>query len=375
MNLIIKFQRANQTIAAAVSIVLMLILGTNTLSAQVNFQPGYIVKNSGDTLSGWLDYRVSGVLNQSCSFRLNKDAPITVFKPDELSAYHFDNDKTFVSEKVDGAQQFIEVLFNGCVSVYFLKTALGDDRFFMRKKNAELLEVTYKEERVVENDKVYLKESAQHIIVLKKLMKDQVELFERIDQMGRPNAFNLVPLARAYQKKACPEQADAPTKRGFKLGLAIEGVGGTVNYQDIGFFTDKSYFQPGVLLHLGSARNAGKIFLRTGLLISQLEERRGTKSLLKIPIQVEYLYPGPVFRPRLAAGVSIFKPLYNSITLTAGFNVKVMKSSFLSFNYDFDVKPLTVFFLVPSNQVLGNTFSLGFYQRIAFSGKDVGNGE
>ena len=88
MNLIIKFQRANQTIAAAVSIVLMLILGTNTLSAQVNFQPGYIVKNSGDTLSGWLDYRVSGVLNQSCSFRLNKDAPITVFKPDELSAYH-----------------------------------------------------------------------------------------------------------------------------------------------------------------------------------------------------------------------------------------------------------------------------------------------
>lgn len=335
------------------------------LPAQANFQPGYVVKNSGDTLSGWLDYRVSSLLSQSCSFRLNKESKTTVFKPDELSRYHFENGKTLISEKVNGTSYFLEVLFDGCVEVYFLKTELSDDRFFVKKRDTELLEVTYNEERIVENDQVYLKESTQHIIVLKKLMKDQATLFQRIDQMGRPNAVNLVSLARAYQKKACPEQ-DTPTstKSSLKLGITLEGLGGIVNYQDVDNFVDKNYFESGLILRIGSARDAGKLFLRTGLVLSKLDKPRGPKGVLKIPIQIEYLYPGPVIQPRLAAGVSIYKPLYQSLTLTAGFNVKLIKSSFLSFNYDLDVKPTTAFVLVPSNRILANTFTIGFYQKM-----------
>lgn len=334
------------------------------LPAQVNFQPGYIVKNAGDTLSGWIDYRVASMLSQSCSFRLKKDSEITVFKPDELRSYHFENGKTLITKKVDDMSYFLEALYQGCVEIYFLKTEFSDDRFFAKKADTELFEITYTEERIVEDDKVLLKESRQHIIVLKKLMKDQISLFQRIEQMGQPNAFNLVPLAKAYQKKACPEQEiPSATKRSLKLGVSLEAIGGLVNYQDVDDFADKNYFESGLIVHVGSSRNAGKLFLRTGLLFSKLDKPRGSKGLVKIPIQLEYIYPGAVIQPRLALGVGIFKPLYQSIMVTTGLNVKLKESIFFSFNYDLDIKPLTVLFIAPSNRVLANTLTVGLVKK------------
>lgn len=336
------------------------------LTAQVNFQPGYIVKNAGDTLSGWIDYRVASMLSQSCSFRLKKDSETMVFKPDELRSYHFDNGKTLISEKVDGTSYFLEALYQGCVEIYFLKTELSDDRFFAKKADTELFEITYTEERVIEDGKILLKESRQHILVLKKLMQDQMSLFQRIEQMGRPNAFNLVPLAKAYQKKACPEQEiSSSTKRSLKLGIALEAIGGLVNYQDTqDDFDDKNYFESGLIVHVGSSRNAGKLFLRTGLLFSKLDKYEGPKVLVKIPLQLEYMYPGAVVQPRLALGLGFFKPLYQSIMVTTGVNVKLKKSTFFTFNYDLDMKPLTVLFIVPSNRILANTLTVGLVKKL-----------
>jgi hypothetical protein len=336
------------------------------LTAQANFQPGYIVKNAGDTLSGWIDYRVASMLSQSCSFRLKKDSETMVFKPDELRSYHFDNGKTLITEKIDGTSYFLEALYQGCVEIYFLKTELGDDRFFAKKADSELFEITYTDERVIEDGKILLKESRQHILVLKKLMQDQMSLFQRIEQMGRPNAFNLVPLAKAYQKKACPEQEiPSANKKSLKLSVALEAIGGLVNYQDTqDDFDDKNYFESGLIVHVGSSRNAGKLFLRTGLLFSKLDKYDGPKVLVKIPVQLEYMYPGAVVQPRLALGLGFFKPLYQSIMVTTGVNVKLKKSTFFTFNYDLDMKPLTVLFIVPSNRILANTLTVGLVKKL-----------
>jgi hypothetical protein len=196
------------------------------------------------------------------------------------------------------------------------------------------------------------------------MVKDQPSLFERIDQMGSPNAPNLVYLAVAYQKKACPGQVNAKTiKNGIKLSLALEAVGGIVNYVSEENIIDKNYPQFGVLAHLGNARDAGKIFLRTGFLWSTIDQPRDSKGVLKVPIQLEYVYPSTNIKPHLAAGISLYKPFYQTISLNTGVNIKAWTSSFITLNYDLDIKPLSVFFLIPSQQILGHTFAIGYYYK------------
>jgi hypothetical protein len=117
-------------------------------------------------------------------------------------------------------------------------------------------------------------------------------------------------------------------------------------------------------VHVGSSRNAGKLFLRTGLLFSKLDKYEGPKVLVKIPLQLEYMYPGAVIQPRLALGLGFFKPLYQSIMVTTGLNVKLKKSTFFTFNYDLDMKPLTVLFIVPSNRILANTLTVGLVKKL-----------
>ena len=85
--------------------------------------------------------------------------------------------------------------------------------------------------------------------------------------------------------------------------------------------------------------------------------------MLKILIQVEYVYPSSIVKPHLAAGISLYKPLYQTISLNAGINIKLMKSSFLSLNYDLDIKPISTFFLIPSQQILGHTFAIGYHYK------------
>lgn len=341
--------------------ILFFLFCANELPAQVNYQPGYIVRSAGDTLHGWIDYRTSGIMSEVCTFRESKTAQSTGYKPSELRSFQLERGKAFVSEKVKATPYFLEVLYNGCLEVYALKTTLGEMRYFARKKDTELSEITYQTERIVENDQVSLKESAQHVIALKRMVKDQPSLFERIDQMGSPNAPNLVLLAMAYQKKACPDQVNSKSvKNGIKLSLALEVVGGIVNYVSEENIIDKNYPQFGVVAHLGNARDAGKIFLRTGFLFSNLDQPSGTKGALKIPIQVEYVYPSEKIKPHLALGISIYKPLYQTISLNTGINVKLAKSSFVALNYDLDIKPLSTFFLIPSQQILGHTFAIGY---------------
>lgn len=178
---------------------LFLLLGTIVLMAQANFRPGYIVKTSGDTLAGLLDYRGTTTLSQICSFKSSTDAEVVVYKPEDLRGYQFDNGKTLTSKKIDSTQYFLEQLFNGCVQFYLLKTELSDERYFVSKDDAALIELIYTEEKLIRNDQIYFNQSGQHIITLKNIMKDQHGVYPQIEQMDRPEALNLVLLAKAYQ--------------------------------------------------------------------------------------------------------------------------------------------------------------------------------
>lgn len=336
-------------------------LANRMLSAQANFRPGFIVKNSGDTVSGLLDYRVAGVLSQTCSFRPNEDAEITVYNPNELNSYQFDNGKTLISKEIGDKRYFLEQLYKGCVEVYFLKVPGKDDQYFVNKPGSELVELTYSEERIIQKGLVYLKKSNDHVVALKYLMSDQRSLYPSIEQLGKPDASNLILLAKAYQKKACANQVVG--KRNKSLSAALEASLGWANYLDSDFALGKNYIQAGGLIHIGSARNAGRALLRSGLLLSVLETTRGSKVVLKIPIQIEYAYTGKSLSPRVAAGVNIYAPFYQSVALTAGFNVKLKTSSFLSFNYDIDFQPDPSIAIIPS-KILANTLSIGFYKNL-----------
>lgn len=100
-----------------------------------------------------------------------------------------------------------------------------------------------------------------------------------------------------------------------------------------------------------------KLFFRSGILFSAFEADK-SKTLLKIPVQVEYVYPKGVVKPKIALGINVYKPLYQSVALMGGINIKVRKSVYCSINYDIDFNPNDKFPLAPKT-ILSQSVSAG----------------
>src|SRR3569832_1724844 len=66
----------------------LLIVLPSVLFAQTNYQPGYVVKNNGDTLKGYINYREWDRSPISVEFRINKtDKNVSEFDAQSIKAF------------------------------------------------------------------------------------------------------------------------------------------------------------------------------------------------------------------------------------------------------------------------------------------------
>jgi hypothetical protein len=88
--------------------------------SQGDFRKGYIIKNNGDSLSGFVDYRVGAKSFTTAYYRASKKDATTKFTPEQIRAYGFRGDKRFESAKIPGKQAkvFAETLVKGELSLY-----------------------------------------------------------------------------------------------------------------------------------------------------------------------------------------------------------------------------------------------------------------
>ena len=75
---------------------MILLLMSLSVSAQ-DYRPGYVIKNSHDSISGFVAYRSDSKNLLECLFRQTKNGETIKYGPEQLRAYGFYGDKKFIS--------------------------------------------------------------------------------------------------------------------------------------------------------------------------------------------------------------------------------------------------------------------------------------
>lgn len=118
---------------------------------QSDFRSGFIISLENDSIQGELDYRSNSKNYESCIFK--KDGQTTVYGPNEIKGFRFNNDKFFSSQIVNDA--FVEVLVLGEISLYRLK-----EKFYI-EKDTSLFELQSIIAKVEKDGKVGYEETSK----------------------------------------------------------------------------------------------------------------------------------------------------------------------------------------------------------------------
>lgn len=362
----------------------------SSLEAQTDFRQGYVININSDTLKGVIDYRGDLLMSEICRFKINFTENEIKYTPNDIIEYRFNDSKYFISREIEGKKVFLEFLIKGKVNIYYLRDDTGD-HYFLEKDSSGLVEIPYEESIQSVDNKTYLYESKKHIGLLKYYMQDVPSFQSSIEKMGKPDHRSLVKIAENYHNKVCKDASciiyekkapvlkisfeiaggvcsgldydtRKPINKKYFQGETSAGVYSGFEYSTIGV-VNNSYFQTGIITHLCLFRSNENFYLRTGILYSSVEaynrlERQYTyedtkleyteitkssdpfrMSLYKIPIQLEYVYPSGIIRPRLVYGINIYRPLTAGATtfsIIGGLNIKLNKSFYLTANYDFE---------------------------------------
>ena len=322
------------------------LISTGILRAQTDFKPGYIIKNTGDTIFGEIDYRGDILMGTICKFK-NSDNSIVEYSPSDILGYRFIDSKYYVSKEVDSKKVFLEYLIKGKISIYYIRDKNGE-HYYLDKEDVNLTEIPYEEGIKYKNDKQYYYSSTKHFGVLNYYMQDAPGIKKKIQKIRTPQNHNLIKLAEDYNDIVCDgEKCIIYEKKQPLLKINPEIIGGVINFKNL---KGKYFINSGVIINLWLPRFNEKIYLRTGLLYSNIESDNGTQSIFKIPLQIEYVYPESVIRPKLSIGFNLFNPFYQSVGLMGGLNIRLHKVAYLSINCDIDFTPSEKFAFIPDSR-------------------------
>lgn len=183
--------------------------------SQENYVPGYIIKNSSDTLHGFIDYRDWIVNPREVNFKVNYGDTPSTFRPTDILEFGVQNEvyeggiiNTEVSDikpdklsqdpaltiKVDTA--FLKALVKGEKSLYSYENAEQKVNFYIKKGSSfELL--IFKRYTVSKYDKLLINEDKRYLGQLNLYLKDCSSISSRLENTSYIQK-NLVSLFRHY---------------------------------------------------------------------------------------------------------------------------------------------------------------------------------
>lgn len=297
-------------------ILLILLFSVEIAYAQTDFRPGYIIKASGDTIHGAIDYRGDLIMSSTCRFK-NAHNQVEEYSPADIIAYRFIDSKFYVSKIVNNKKVFLEYLIKGKVNVFYMRDDHGD-HYYLSKEDEVLVEIPYEESiRYVNNTQVLYK-SSNHIGLLNYFMQDAPELKSRIDRMKEPGHHNLIKIAEEYHYAVCDdEQCIIYEKHQPLLKVNLEIIAGVVNFYDKSLdLKDKAYFKTGMIAHFWMPRTNEKIFMKVGILYSRLEKLEGEEyNYVRIPLHIGYMAP-TTYKVRPSFSFGVLSPSYSGGLMT-----------------------------------------------------------
>ncbi len=329
-----------------------LLISRLVLNAQTDFRPGYIIKNSSDTIYGEIDYRGDLLMSSICKFK--SENVIKEYSPYDITAFRFIDSKYYLSKEVNGTNVFLEYLIKGKVSIYYMRNDKGD-HYYLDKENVRLTEIPYEEGIKYVDDKQVFFETTKHIGLLNYYMQDAPEIQSRIQNVKKPEHKNLIKLAEYYHNAVCEgEKCIIYEKKQPFLKVNLEAVAGVVNFENVEDLNDKYYFQSGVIAHFWMPRTNEKIYFKTGFLYSQVEQYGESKNYIKIPIHIGFLAPNS-YRIRPSFSIGLLSPSYSG-----GLVVKISNRINIGIQSWVNFFPNDNLFLIPDKllnySILGNLY-------------------
>ena len=157
---------------------LFIFLG-NFVFGQTNFKEGYIVGNNQDTIYGLLDDRSQAKNSKLIRFKPSPDDEIARYSPDELEGYKIGKQIYLSRNLLDrsvsfedlSSNAFVQLINDGAVKFYTWKDKSLDELFFIEKYGKVYL-LKNEMKRVNLRDRVYMKESNEYKMDLRKLTSD-----------------------------------------------------------------------------------------------------------------------------------------------------------------------------------------------------------
>ncbi len=320
-------------------LLLVFLLISISSHAQNDFRAGYVIDLSHDTICGKIDYRRDLAMSKICILK-NANGNTKELKPTDIKAYRFIDGKYYISKVIDNKPVFLEFLIKGEVNIYYLRSE-KDDRYFIEKKDAELIELPF-EEGIKKNKegKPIKFRTNQHIGLLNHYMRDADNFTDRINAVRKPGHINLINLAQDYHEQICEDYECIIYERLRPIiKVNLEGLLGLANYKILEPTSNSIFPQFGAFAYIRSPRINERIFLSTGLLYARVENSEGRKiSDFDYHLQIGYEWPNlSKLRPHVAIG--LFSPSY-----TAGIRLVVHKNIYLGIqakaNFDFEYLPV-----------------------------------
>jgi hypothetical protein len=193
---------------------LFVIMFSSICFAQNDWKTGYIIKNQGDTIYGFIDNRDSKSNSMHCYFRKNANEEVQLFEPKYLTGYRIDDGNFYITKTVEKSGVdtliFLEFLVQGKVNVYHTRDDV--DRYYV-EKDSKLYELkdTEMKRSIYDTDTttasrytVYLENKKEYVGILTVLMQDG-DIQSDISKSSLETK-SLIKIAKEYHEKVCTSE-------------------------------------------------------------------------------------------------------------------------------------------------------------------------
>ena len=185
---------------------LFLFVCSASYSQTDNYLQGYVITQTGDSITGKILYKGNNSYNNVCIFKeegTNKDKHFT---PNDIKLYRYFDSKCYVPLEISIRDQkqtvFVEYLLNGIVGIYYYGYL---NKYYLRSETGEIIPVSGEEKKHIKrNDGNYIFLYKKHIGLLKYVFKNDKKTLETLDKgkIGL-NQRSLISLGRSYHNSVC----------------------------------------------------------------------------------------------------------------------------------------------------------------------------
>lgn len=275
----------------------------SAVQGQTDYRGGKVFTLNHDTLVGKIDFK--GDMNNSlrCDFLSGTNESKTYY-PNDILGYRFTNGKYYVTRFLkteDGGRLiFVEYLIAGHKNLFYFRDMAGN-HFLIDNGKDTVIEMPYKETTIDVDGRLFLQESKTHIGLLKAYFSDCPKLFNEIDNFGKPDFNNLISITKEYHHLTCGDSGCIVYYQSKpRFSISLEPRVGLIHFKSTSGYVN----QLGGLVYFWLPRANENVYAKTGFYY--LSDFYTTATAVKIPVQLEYLYPYRTIKPKFDFGVNAY---------------------------------------------------------------------